>query len=277
MARQLISMLAMVQCPGSAGAPELQPSLDMLLELFPDQSKRGSTVAAAKTRSVAAKMVLADGGELLLAALPAGSARSQEKLLISALVRMPMNQFGLWATMDGVDGMAGAGCYPAAAMLNHSCVPNVAHQLERKAIVFYAIHAIQAGQPLTHCYMPLEGCTRGANAGTQMRQEALGLTWCFRCTCSRCQHAGASKAKTAIVNAFDKAHLCGCGQFKLPAHCLRKAAIGPSAGKPGEVAVLSARWAKALNVPQASVCCCDVFNLRVWGEAGPRECAHTGY
>ena len=131
--------------------------------------------------------------------------------------------------------------------------------------------AIKEGQPLTHCYVPLEGRARGANEGTQMRQEALGLTYCFRCACSRCQPGAASGAKRGAAAAFDKAHLCGCGQFKLPAHCLREAAIGPSAAEPGaEVAALSARWAKAQNVPQASVCCCDVYNMRVRGGAALR-------
>ena len=135
MARLLISMLATLQHPseGSSSAPP--PTLNMLLELFPDQPEKEGAATRAKQRVAAAKFVLADGGDALLAALPLGaSKRSKEALLVSALARCPLNIFGLWSTADGEDGMAGSGCYPAAAMFNHTCLPNIAHQFEGREL-----------------------------------------------------------------------------------------------------------------------------------------------
>ena len=51
----------------------------MLLELFPDQPEKEGAVSRTKQRTVAAKMVLADGGELLLASLPNGASNCHMK------------------------------------------------------------------------------------------------------------------------------------------------------------------------------------------------------
>ena len=179
MGRLLISMLATLLLPCEAGHAPL-PTLDHLLELWPDQPEKEGAKQRTKQRITVAKFILAHAGDELLAALPPGSTQIREALLTSVLARCPMNNFGLWATEDGEDCMAGSGIYPAAAMFNHSCtfpvqqihymqhlhvesvckylcthtshtfiirsagMPNIAHQYERHELAFYAMRPIEA-------------------------------------------------------------------------------------------------------------------------------------
>jgi hypothetical protein len=264
MGRLLISMLATLRLPCVGGRAPL-PTLDHLLELFPDQPEKEGAKQRAKQRIAAAKFVLADAGDELLAALPPGSTKNRQALLVSALARCPMNIFGLWATADGEDGMAGSGCYPAAAMFNHSCMPNVAHQFERRELAFYAVRPIEAGEALSFCYIPLD---RSASR----RQKALDA-WCFKCRCSRCKPGAEGRAAAA---ALDAAYLCACGQFKIARGCLRPggptgaaqgdiittAGLGSSSGVgSGSVDALTERWAEAQGVSSDIVCCCGIYNL----------------
>jgi hypothetical protein len=141
LARLLISMLGTLHAgaAGSAGADAgtappspmpPRPTLAMLLELFPDQRESAGAAKRAKQRVTAAKVVLATAGDALLSALPAANPEnppgSRERMdgLLASLERGPMNEFGLWCA-DGDAGSAGTAYYPAAAMLNHSCLPNV--------------------------------------------------------------------------------------------------------------------------------------------------------
>ena len=240
------------------------PSLAMLLELFPDQaemSKGTSKTSPAKRvrqRTAAAKVVLASGSAALLAALPPGTAAGDLALLVAALSRGPMNQFGLWPTMAGEDGTAGCAYFPAAAMLNHSCLPNVVYQLEEKTLAFYAISAIAKGEALCQCYHAL-----GAEGDTMVRRDALALSWCFNCTCVRCHCHGNRPAAVAAAAAFDAEHLCRCGHFKVP-----RAASRAGAGEI-EIETIAAQRGKAQSLPAGKVCCCSVYNMRLNPSGAP--------
>lgn len=72
-------------------------------------------------------------------------------------------------------------------MLNHSCVPNVAHQFERKSLVFYAVCPIAVGEPLCFCYMSLEKCTlrrqgTATGDGILATHHAHTILHCHICT-----------------------------------------------------------------------------------------------
>ena len=71
------------------------------------------------------------------------------KEVASLLARGPANEFGIC----DVDGET-CGCvfYPAAAMVNHSCVPTTGVQVEDGCMVFYATQDLAPGDEITQSY-----------------------------------------------------------------------------------------------------------------------------
>lgn len=222
-----------------------QPTLEMLLELLPDQSESAGAKKRAKQRLAASKIVLEVGGDELLSVLPVADVAT----LVACLERGPMNEFGLWCA-DGATGSAGTAYYPAGAMLNHSCVPNVAHQFEGTDLVFYTVRPVEAGEPLCFAY------TLPNQQPTAVRQTLLSNSWCFACRCPRCTNS----VPPQELRDYDSSCICSCGQAKIPRKCLRR--TGAAAG-PMEIEQLAARWAAAESVAAETVCCCNVWNMVV--------------
>lgn len=99
-----------------------------------------------------------------------------------ALWRSDLNDFGL---MDITTSVTGAGCYPIAALLNHSCLPNAVlmYDMYGPAMqVVMRIHVVEnvaAGEEITHCYMdPM--------LPQPERQAKLRRMYGFDCKCRRC-------------------------------------------------------------------------------------------
>jgi len=157
-------------------------------------------------------------------------ARNVEALLD----RGPLNEFGL-CELDGE--AAGCGWYPSAAMVNSSCVPSTAVQLEGAALHFYALRELRAGEEITFCYCTLAG------GGELTRRANLVESWGIDCECERCCYeedpdmcASSSRAR---IDAFDRAHVCvGCGNVAVPPE----------------------RRPAALLERGAGACCCGTFN-----------------
>jgi hypothetical protein len=222
-----------------------RPTLDMLLDLFPDQRESVGAAKRAKQRLTAAKLVLEVGGDALLSVLPVADVAT----LVACLDRGPMNEFGLWCA-DGEAGSAGTAYYPAAAMLNHSCMPNVAHQFEGTGLVFYTVRPVEAGEPLCFAY------TMPSQQPTSARHKVLSNSWCFACRCPRCTDSLSSEE----IRSYDTSYICSCGQAKIPRKCLRPtgAAVGSTEM---EIDLLVARWAGSEGVSAQAVCCCNVWNM----------------
>ena len=221
-----------------------RPTLQMLLELFPDQRESVGASKRRKQRLVAAKMVLEVAGHTLLAVLPEADVAT----LNSLLERGPMNEFGLWCA-DGEAGSAGTAYYPAAAMLNHSCLPNVTHQFEGTALVFYTLRPIEAGEPLCFAYaMP-------SQQPTAARQKVLSDSWCFACRCPRCTNSLPSEE----IRSYDKRYICSCGQAKVPRKRLRRTGASGST----DIDHLVARWTASEGVAAEVLCCCNIWNMVV--------------
>ncbi len=221
-----------------------RPTLQMLLELFPDQRESVGASKRTKQRLIAAKMVLGVAGDALLAVLPEADVAT----LVSCLERGPMNEFGLWCA-DGEAGSAGTAYYPAAAMLNHSCLPNVAHQFEGTALVFYTVRPIEAGEPLCFAY------TTPSQQPTAARQKVLSNSWCFACRCPRCTNSLSSEE----IRGYDSSYICSCGQAKVPRKCLRRTGASGST----DMDHLVARWTASEGVAAEVLCCCNIWNLVV--------------
>ena len=158
------------------------------------------------------------------------------RTLVALLSRQPLNEFGV-CYIDGET--VGGVCFPAAAMLNHSCVPSAALQLERQATVaFYATRDLALGEEVTFCYTG--AIARGiSSAGDDdeddvkalTRQELLQESWGIACCCDRCRLDDAGRASSigqtgdgpalaalrAKITAFDQHAMCeACRCFKVP-------------------------------------------------------------
>ena len=130
---------------------------------------------------------------------PGGSAAELEALLAAG----PLNDFGLY---DCEGELLGRGMYPAAAMANHSCVPNVALVQEGRDMCMYALDDIGPEDEVTHCYVSLD---------EEDLKDRISSTWGFKCQCDRCRGADLSE--------FDSRHRCECGAVVVridPAGCV---------------------------------------------------------
>ncbi len=78
----------------------------------------------------------------------------------------------------------GAGVYPHAALLNHSCCPNtlltyIIRPGKAPILRCIALKDMRRGEELTHCYVD-------ATQSTAMRLKSLHIDYGFKCTCQRC-------------------------------------------------------------------------------------------
>ncbi|KAL8434849.1 hypothetical protein ACSSS7_002815 [Eimeria intestinalis] len=73
--------------------------------------------------------------------------------------------------------------YPKAAMVNHSCEPNVTYRNLNGLLVYFAVRDIAQGDMITMTYIDQ------LYASAAFRSQRLLDTKCFTCKCSRCEFA----------------------------------------------------------------------------------------
>ncbi|CDJ33853.1 uncharacterized protein EMH_0056800 [Eimeria mitis] len=91
----------------------------------------------------------------------------------SFLAKMKRNAHGLPSTGRW-------GLYPKAAMLNHSCEPNVTYRNLEGLLVYFATRDISAGEEISMTYIDQ------LYASASFRSKRLLQTKCFTCKCARC-------------------------------------------------------------------------------------------
>ena len=132
--------------------------------------------------------------------------------------------------------------YPAAAYMNHSCLPNIEAKLEGGGLVVRALHAIPAGSEINNIYVPL-------TVEDSERKAMIQGTWKFTCLCARCMGGESDE-----VARFDEAFLCVCG--------------GASASPTKEGTLVES---EVEGVSELLLCRCNTQNLQtdvLWPGAG---------
>ena len=71
--------------------------------------------------------------------------------------------------------------YPAASLMNHSCVPRIVNSFRGKQLTVRALAAVAAGQELTNCYGPHYRRHAQADRQTMLREQ-----YGFRSSCPAC-------------------------------------------------------------------------------------------
>lgn len=74
------------------------------------------------------------------------------------------------------DCKAGSALYPAAALFNHSCMPNVAYKFNCKQAEFYAIRTIEPGEQLYISYTDLYVAAPAAPDAPNAHRTRTALT-----------------------------------------------------------------------------------------------------
>jgi SET and MYND domain-containing protein len=154
------------------------------------------------------------------------NVRKVERLLASG----PLNEFALW---DLEEEACGSGFFPGAGLINHSCIPSSAVQLEGTDLCFYATTDIEEGEEITQSYANLNG------DGRLSRQENLMTSWGFVCKCIRCEYENYVKSNTGtipnsvtktqkIIEKFDRLHVCNCGGISCPLDRRGSRSVAPS-------------------------------------------------
>jgi len=75
--------------------------------------------------------------------------------------------------------MVGFGVFPFASLFNHSCGPNLYKLRQGKRYEFRALHDIEIGDELCHCYID-------AHLNPNRRRRELETSFSFLCNCHRC-------------------------------------------------------------------------------------------
>ncbi len=92
----------------------------------------------------------------------------------------------LFTVADDFQNEAGIGCYPRAALLNHSCEPNCIQRFDSQAnIVIRAVCDIPTGTELSISYID-------TGMPTWHRQQELLKSYYFHCACGRCVQVDAN-------------------------------------------------------------------------------------
>ena len=107
---------------------------------------------------------------------PAASLEASAEAAARLMSTFERNNFGV---LNDLLSVVGAGCYPRAALLNHSCAPNCALAFDGLTVEIRTMAAVAAGEELCHAYVEL--CQP-----TGARRETLRSRYGFECACSRC-------------------------------------------------------------------------------------------
>ena len=162
------------------------------------------------------------------------------------------NNFSL--TDETLD-IAGFGCYPAAALLNHSCAPSVvlsygfavgAPAEEATTLFCRTLVHVREGEELTHSYVD-------ATKPVDTRRSELRLQYGFVCDCSACVKE-ASSSEAAAADASGGASTDEAARGRLMISQSRSLATEPDL--PMTVSLLDAMrteepWPEAVPVPVA--------------------------
>ena len=142
-----------------------------------------------------------------------------ETALAQAASKDLSNSFGLWdrcgSCAEAPHRNGGHGVFPAAALINHSCLPSASHVHTRQGgwplLTVTALHDLHEGDEITIRYVDPTG-------GDAERSATFTDTWGFICSCLRC--CGNDAGRTAAAAAWDGAFLCGCGYARIGAGSL---------------------------------------------------------
>lgn len=131
---------------------------------------------------------------------PQREERPQADQMEEWLARGQRNEFGIF-DMEGEEH--GKVQFPAVAMINSSCLPNVVVRIEGRAMYVYALRSLAAGTRL---------CVSYGNLSLKLKERRWNMSqsWGFDCMCGRCL----GREKEAA--AFDAEHLCTCGGVRVP-------------------------------------------------------------
>lgn len=88
------------------------------------------------------------------------------------------NAFGVGGKDEEGGQGGGAGLWPRAALINHSCIPNSEREFFGDLMVIRATKNIAKGEEIVHSY--------DESGLYEARQRALMTTWGFECTCGLC-------------------------------------------------------------------------------------------
>ncbi|KNC86131.1 hypothetical protein SARC_01700 [Sphaeroforma arctica JP610] len=131
--------------------------------------------------------------------------------VVKMIVRMKCNNFSIW---NELLVPVGSGCYPAGALLNHSCEPDciITYDLDTKVQTFRAIKTIEPGCEVTHSYLDIA-------EATSQRREYLLHHYGFECACPRCEAADQTLNDSlhAAISSEAAGDWTGCDSQRLDA------------------------------------------------------------
>lgn len=122
---------------------------------------------------------------------------------VEVLCRLKCNSHTL---VDGDLREYGAGLYPLAALVNHSCAPNCVQSFTSGGVIEVRVmRALAEGEEVTISYVDL------AQPPKERRAELLGR-YCFECACSACVQPPEQEEFKARVTGDCEAALKACKQ-----------------------------------------------------------------
>ena len=95
--------------------------------------------------------------------------------------------------------------YPAASLLNHSCVPAITNKFSGPVLEIRTVRSIESGKEVTNCYGP-----HHRRHPHQERQEMLQTQYGFRCTCQACTSPDEKQFFVQFSAPLCRANVNGC-------------------------------------------------------------------
>lgn len=135
-----------------------------------------------------------DSADLILASIIGQHCQESNPYLLRRLQQFHCNNFGI---VDDLINCVGSGEFPAAALLNHSCIPNCilrydVSEVNGPVVEIVAITVIKPGDELSHSYTD-------CSSPTQQRLQRLRAVYKFNCQCNLCSYSMSSTAQNNSV------------------------------------------------------------------------------
>ena len=107
-------------------------------------------------------------------------------LILRHIVQLVTNAHAVTELVEDDDGSVeqvrlASGIYPAASLMNHSCIPLIVNSFTGNRLTVRNIRSISAGEEVTNCYGPHYRRYEYAD-----RQRMFRDQYGFRCNCSAC-------------------------------------------------------------------------------------------